>query len=104
MRRRPAISSTSGTKLLALPVRRRVVGILLVDAPPRRDLVVHVPRQLRIPAGCEGPARSLEVGVGAEQPIAALDPQRRGAIVESGTLEVGDDLILDHELASAEVL
>src|SRR5512146_372982 len=101
MRRRPAMSSTIGT--LPLPLGRCVVRVALVDAATRRDPVVHVPRELRVFAWPEGAAGALEIRVAAEQPVAAVDPNRGGAVVEAGALEVRDDIALDGDRAAAEI-
>src|SRR4051812_15445817 len=90
-RRSPAMSSTRGMRrLVALPVRASFVRIAAADRAPGGDAVVQVGRQLRIIARTERTAVALEVRIAAEDPVAALDAQRRRAIVESRAVHVAD--------------
>ncbi len=74
-----------------------------MHAPTRRNPVVEPPRQRGVVARAEGLALAAEVGVAAEDPVSAFDPQRRRAIVEPRAVQVRHHLAADHVRAAGQV-
>ena len=68
-----------------------VVAALVVDAAHRRDAVFQAHAAQRVVgAAAQDDAAALEARVLADFPAAAIDDDRRGAVVEAGLLEVPD--------------
>src|SRR6185312_7023895 len=94
----------------ARPVRSRRGPSAAAMAPPgaprrddaRRREAVVLGAQVAIVAGAQGAARAAIEGVRAELPRAAQHAQRRGAVVESDALEVGD-VARDRHVTSLEI-
>ncbi len=72
---------------VVLPVRPVGVRIVIRDPASRRDHIVET-RNRGIFAGAEGTAFAAKFGVAAKDPIAAVDAQRRRAVIESGSAQV----------------
>src|SRR5215470_19923368 len=94
------MSSMRATLVLTRPARRLVVRVIRRDAPARRD---GGSAEVRIVAGRKGPAHAVEVRVAAENPVAALNAQRRGAAAEARALEARDDLVVQHGRPALEI-
>src|SRR6185312_3619155 len=67
------------------------------------DPVVERAREAPIVARTERAALAAELGVAAEDPVAALDSKRLRAVVEAGVREVAQIIALDDIVIAAEV-
>src|SRR5512136_697065 len=84
------------------PARVLVVGVVVRDATAGRYAPREALRQVRVVAGTERAALSLEVGVAAEHPVAALHAQRTRLVVESDVVQAAHPVAVDGDRAAAE--
>src|SRR5262245_64450293 len=78
------------------PGRILVIGITMRNPASRGNAVVEFQWQVRIVPRTISQALAVIVGVTAKHPVALLNTQRRGAVIEAGAAEVSQRVISDH--------